>query len=762
MRLHCYYEETCFFGKGFIKALFSTNDKSAANTKQRNTYARKANYLFTCYLDESYLMEPLDKRKEYILIGEWEIQNRIHVFRAADVEIYVGKEKDDIIEFLTNIKGVGEKTALKIYDAFQDKTLDVLKNDFDRLVSTVKLSKAVIENIKKVLTAKIRYKEVVDYLLQFSLSSKKINNIYLKYGDEAPAFISENPFMVSEDGTINFIDANSIAIQLGICLKSNMRIAQGIEYFMREYSNKGGDLFADIEDLCRMVKMILNEGVETRYQVTDKDIKEVLKQMLKSEKLKSILHGKYIYLIRDFKAETETAKLIINHVHNKNCFKIEKNECEDMISDLETETGILLNIEQRRAIETAMENTLTVITGGPGTGKTTLLKFLISIFQKKFGDRIGLCAPTGKAARRMAESTGINGATTIHSLLGLDAGYTWDIQRPLFPKLDYDFVVVDETSMIDMDLAFVFLSSIPETCKILFIGDVNQLPSVGAGDVLKQIIISGVVPVARLEKIYRQAANSLIIKNAILLNQRKTNFSYDNSFILKHGGSDVNAQIANMYLKLLKKGYKKSEVQILTPYRKDVYPGSTNKLNEIIQSKINPYNPYKKEIKTGLYAFREGDIVIQQRNTDMIKNGDIGTIQRVYISENSGLPTAVIKFEDDRTVDYDEFAIRDNKVDLAYALTVHKSQGAEYKTVIMPCLWEYKSMLTKNLLYTAWTRAKEHMVIVGDINCIVFDKYEERKGNRHSYLGLRLQNAEKAYCESHKMNTLTKEITKVY
>lgn len=751
MQIHCYYEETCFFGKGYIKALFSTNDKSAANTKQRNTYARKANYLFACFLDESYLMEPLDKRKEYILIGEWEKQNHINIFRATDIEIYIGKEKEDIIEFLTNIKGVGEKTALKIYDVFQDKTLDVLRTDFDRFTSTVKLSQRVIENIKNVLTAKIRYKEVVDYLLQFSLSNKKINNIYIKYGDEAPAFISENPFMVSEDNTITFIDANSIAIQLKICLKSNMRISQAIEYFMREHSNKGGDLYADINDIYHMVQIILNEGVEKENRISEEDVRNVLRQMIKSEKLKSIAHGKYIYLVRDFKAEKETANLLIKHLRAKNCFKISREECRNLITDIEKETNILLNNEQENAIETAMENNLAVITGGPGTGKTTLLKFLIKIFQKKFSDRIGLCAPTGKAARRMAESTGINGATTIHSLLGLDAGYTWDLKNPMFAKLDYDFVVVDETSMIDMDLAFVFMSSMPETCKILFIGDVNQLPSVGAGDVLKQIIVSETIPVARLAKIYRQAANSLIIKNAHLLNQRKTNFSYDDSFILKPRGEDINNQIANMYLRLLKKGYQKSEVQILTPYRKDVYPGSTNKLNEIIQNKINPYNPYKKEIKIGLYAFREGDIVIQQRNTDIVKNGDIGTIQKVIISETSGLPTAVIKFEDERIVAYDEFAIRDNKVDLAYALTVHKSQGAEYKIVIMPCIWEYKSMLTKNLLYTAWTRAKEHMVIVGDINSIVFDKYEERKENRHSYLSVWIRHAAKSYSEQQKL-----------
>lgn len=719
----------------------STNDESAAQVPQRKFFAKKEKYVFSVVLRDVELTSEFDKRKQYIFYGDWKSYSYGISFEAYSYDINVQKNRADIISYLSGFDGIGERTAKLVYDAFGPNTLDILKNNIEKL-NELKLPKKRIDKLIDGYNSRKCFKETMDYFSQFSLSIKKVKGIYEQYKEDAILTMKVNPFEFSESGCISFIEANAAAIDLGVELDSGERQRQALIYVMEAYFRPKGHLFFNMSEVLEITKKFLNNNIPEDKHITI----EVLKKRLAEINNKDVkIYGKYVYLIRDLFAEQKSAELLIDFLkYEANLFKLDKKECYKEISEIEREIGFSLNEAQKEAVYTAISSNVSIITGGPGTGKTTLLKFIIRIFQRNFSNNIKLCSPTGKAARRMAESTGINSASTIHSMLGISSDFKLSMTGKNTQSVEADLLVVDEASMLDMELMYLLISSIPFTCKLVFLGDVDQLPSVGPGNVLSEMIKSKTIPTSILDKIYRQSEQSNIVKNSFALNKGKSDeIIYDegksisDSFIIRDRKPDINKQLAELFCNSVKKAGSIENVQILTPYKNIGVVASTENINKIIQDKINPFTTHENEIMCKKRIFRVNDRVIQQKNTKDAKNGDIGTIISIDMADNCPI-TVTIDFGEDNIVKYGIDEMEENKITLAYALTVHKSQGSEYKTVIMPCISEHKKMLTRKLVYTAWTRAKEHIILVGEKEIIKESATNTDESVRNTVLAERL------------------------
>lgn len=721
LQIAAYFEDMLYDSSNYKVMSCSTNDESAADIPQRKFFAKKEKYVFTVVLRDFPMESKPDKSKQYIFNGKWKTEGIRTSFIAYSYEINYKNSKDDILAFLETFEGVGQKTAQTIYKAFGLKTMEILKENINKLYE-LKLPKSRIDKMIADYGSKKCFKETMEYFSQFSISFKKAKYIYEMYKENAVLTMKVNPFELSETECLSFAEANSVAIDLGVELDSGERQRQALIYIMSAYFRTKGDLFFLIDDVLSLTQKFLNHNVPKDKTVSLDSLKARL-QEINNKDVK--IYGNYVYLIKDLFAEQKTAELLVDFLnYDGNLFKLDKDECYNEIKEIEKEVGFSLNEAQKKAIFTAVSSNVSIITGGPGTGKTTLLKFILRIFQRNFSNNIRLCSPTGKAARRMAESTGFVSASTIHSLLGISPDYKWSMTGKNTQSVNADLLIVDESSMLDMELMYLLISSIPFTCKLVFLGDADQLPSVGPGNVLREMINSKVIPTAILDKIYRQSEQSNIVKNAYLFNKGDADSliydegnSINDSFVIRKRKGDINNQLADIFCNSVKKSGSVEDVQILSPYKNPAIVASTERINRIIQERINPFTSEENEIVCKKNIFRINDRVIQQKNTATAKNGDVGTIIGIDSSDNKPI-TVTIDFGDDNIVDYSIDEMEENKVSLAYALTVHKSQGSEYKTVILPCVSEHEQMLTKKLVYTAWTRAKEHIIMVGDKDTI--------------------------------------------
>lgn len=386
-------------------------------------------------------------------------------------------------------------------------------------------------------------------------------------------------------------------------------------------------------------------------------------------------------------------------------------------------------------------NPISIITGGPGTGKTTVLKIILYIYQKKCGNEVKLMAPTGRAARRMAESTGSGDATTMHMALGLfgDGDY-----EALIDELSADFINVDEVSMVDMHLAYEFFYKVKAGARVLLVGDVHQLPSVGAGDVFRQLILCGKIPVTVLNLVYRQGKDSNIPINAQLINEGKTNLQWGDDFqMVECSGADAAAQIVkNIYLKEIQM-YGMEQVQILSPYKVRSAAGVLE-LNRSLQDEVNPPVSGKRELHLGGEIFREGDRILQNKNTEFASNGDLGTLVQIAEDEDNN-PLVQIVFTDGRRVKYEAEQVE--MIEHANAITIHKSQGSECQVVIIPWLKAFYPMLKRNIFYTGITRAKQRVYIVGEWKAVCQAIHTDDTGTRKTMLAVKIQQ----YCERYYM-----------
>ncbi|TYQ12776.1 UNVERIFIED_CONTAM: exodeoxyribonuclease V alpha subunit [Acetivibrio alkalicellulosi] len=662
------------------------------------------------------------------LKGEWRFDSKYgKQFNAIDYRETVPATIAGIEKYLGSglIKGIGPKYARRIVNHFKEETLRVIEEETDYLIKVEGIGKKRVDMIKKAWHQQKEIKNVMLFLQSNGVSTAYAVKIYKTYGNESISIVKSNPYRLADDiWGIGFKTADKIAQKLGVDKNSFERCRSGIIYILNELSNDGH---------CYAVREQLIEEAVKILELEEGLIEGTIDRMIE-EKAVIPDENNSIYLPAFYYSEVGTAKRIK---------EISKNQClkgsikiEEMISQIEKECNIIYDEVQVDAIKTAAISKFMVLTGGPGTGKTTTTLAIIKIFEK-LGKTVLLAAPTGRAAKRMSETTGME-AKTIHRLLDYSPmdGYKKNAEN----KLDCDVLIIDETSMVDIILMYNLLKAINDETVVILVGDVDQLPSVGAGNVLKDIIDSGKIEYVKLTRIFRQALGSAIITNAHLINKgimpklysgKKSDFF----FMEVDNPQDIAEAIKELCIKRLPSYYKIdpiNDIQILSPMQRGE-AGAQN-LNNILQQALNPSNV---TVKYGGTVYRLNDKVMQIKNNydKNVFNGDIGTIVKIDMEDK----TLVISF-DGNDVEYDSTEL--DEVVLAYATTVHKSQGSEYKIVVAPLTMQHYMMLQRNLLYTCVTRAKKVFVLVGSKKAVAMAVSNNKIQQRNTMLSERLKQSD--------------------
>lgn len=649
------------------------------------------------------------------------------------------------------IKGIGKFTAKKIVEIFKENSFDIIQNNPLKLTEIEGIGDKKADMIAKSFAEQADIKEIMMFLQSNNISTTYSVRIFKEYGKNTISMIRENPFRLSEDiYGIGFKLADKIASSLGVEKDSPYRICSGVKYVLAEYAARGHS-YVPYNILVDSSASILETALEI--------IEDEIRNMAFTDKIhiETISSESVVYYLPYHTAEVNACKSLINLA--KIDFDISEEEVLNYSKFFEQDT-ISLTEMQNEAIVQSIINGVTVITGGPGTGKTTIILSIIKILEA-MNKKVLLCAPTGRAAKRITESTGRE-AKTIHRLL--EYAYGEDDSNLTFNKnanspLDCHAVIVDEMSMVDILLMNNLLNSLKRGTRLILVGDVDQLPSVGAGNVLSDIIKSNTIKTIRLDMIFRQSKGSMIVQNAHsvnkgtmpILNKKDSDFY----FMRQSNSKDIVDLIVDLYKERLPLKYNLNpikDIQVLSPMKKG--EAGVIELNKRIQEAINPPSKLKKEKVFGKYTFRVGDKVMQVKNNyqaewkltnnnlvtgEGIYNGDIGVILFIDDVEQE----LFVQFDDEKEVVY-SFSQLDELI-LAYATTVHKSQGSEFPVIIMPMVWGPPMLLTRNLFYTAITRAKQLVVLVGQ------EKYMEEMientkiDKRYSALDYRLRNAIETY-----------------
>lgn len=639
------------------------------------------------------------------------------------------------------VKGIGPALAARIVRRFKEDTFRIIEEEPERLAEIKGISERKAMEISNQLEEKKDLRQAMIFLQKYGISVNLSVKIYNKYGNEIYTILQENPYRLADDiQGVGFKIADEIAAKVGIRTDSDFRIRSGILYVLLQASGEG-HTYLPKEELTKRTSYLLEvdpQYIEKHYMDLAIERKIILKE---GEGIVKVFSAVY------YTMETNVAAMLRElDLH----YAAVEKEMEDRIKRIEAQTQMELDEHQKTALKEAVQNGLLVITGGPGTGKTTTINSIIRYFELE-GLEIYLAAPTGRAAKRMSETTGYE-AKTIHRMLELNGGMegTAGFERNETNPLEADVIIIDEMSMVDISLMHSMLKAITPGTRLILVGDVNQLPSVGPGCVLKDIIESGCYNVVRLTKIFRQASQSDIVVNAHKINKGEP-VALDNKsmdfFFLKRYDADV---IISIVIQLIQQKLPKFvdaqpfDIQVLTPMRKGLL--GVERLNRILQQYLNPKDAGKKEKEIGDHIFREGDKVMQIKNNYQLEwevrsryglaiekgmgvfNGDMGIIKEI----NEFAETLTVEFEEGRMVEY-AFKILE-ELELAYAITIHKSQGSEYPAVVIPLLNGPKMLMNRNLLYTAVTRARKCVTMVGDET--VFAEMEENISEQIRYSGL--------------------------
>lgn len=600
------------------------------------------------------------------------------------------------------IKGIGPVYAKAIVSRFGLETIDVIENDIERLLEVPRLGRKRMEKIRESWEKQKDIKEVMVFLQGYGVSTAFAAKIYRKYEKDSIAKVKENPYQLADDiWGIGFKTADGIASKMGYEKNDPRRCRSGILYTLNELAEEG-HVYAEPEQLVDAAVKLLDAG--------ESPVRQALASMIEANDVVS--DNEVIYLSPFYHAENGSAKRLQSLLSDTSLFNA------DIAAEPEAKYGdkpgdIVYDEVQLAAIQKALDSKVMVLTGGPGTGKTTTTQGIIAAFKARHMS-ILLAAPTGRAAKRMTEATGME-AKTIHRLLEYNPmdGYKRNDANPL----DGDALIVDECSMIDILLFYNLMKAIPSNMRLILVGDIDQLPSVGAGNVLRDIIDSQQIPVVRLTRIFRQAQSSRIVMNAHAINAGqfpniKNGLDTDFFFIGQEDADDIVKLIIGLVRDRLPKkyGYPAKEIQVLTPMQRGTV-GAGN-LNIELQNALNPSGP---SLARGGYTFRQGDKVMQIRNNydKNVFNGDIGYITAVDTNER----TLSVTF-DNRVVEYDITEL--DEIVLAYAVTIHKSQGSEFPVVVMPVTMKHYVMLQRNLIYTGITRAKKICVLVGTTKALAY------------------------------------------
>ena len=616
------------------------------------------------------------------------------------------------------VKGIGPVYAKAIVGKFGLETLDVIENNIERLLDVPRLGRKRVEKIRESWEKQKDIKEVMVFLQGYGVSTAYAAKIYRQYNKEAIKTVTENPYQLADDiWGIGFKTADGIASKMGYVNNDPRRCRSGILYTLNQLA-EDGHVYAEPDQLVSAAKELL--------QADEEPIRKAMADMVEGKDL--ILDNEVIYLPPFYYAESGSAKRLASLLVN--------DFSEDIAAEPETAYGmkkseIVYDEVQKAAINQALESKIMVLTGGPGTGKTTTTQGIIEAFKAR-GKQILLAAPTGRAAKRMTEATGME-AKTLHRLLEYNPkdGYKRNDENPL----DGDVLIVDECSMIDILLFYNLMKAIPANMRLILVGDIDQLPSVGAGNVLRDIIDSHQIPVVRLTRIFRQAQTSRIVMNAHAINAGQfpniSNGKQTDFFFIKAEDADsIPGLIVSLVRDRLSRTYgcNPKEIQVLTPMQRGI-TGAGN-LNIELQNALNPKG---ESLTRGGYTFRRGDKVMQIRNNydKNVFNGDIGYITSVDTNERT---LSVIY--DGKVVEYDVSEL--DEITLAYSITIHKSQGSEFPIVVMPVTMKHYVMLQRNLIYTGITRAKKICVLVGTTKALAYAIHNQTVSKRNTKLKERL------------------------
>ena len=664
-------------------------------------------------------------------------------FKVESFEEKAPEDEEAIERYLGSgaIRGIGLALAARIVRRFKADTFRIIEEEPERLAEVKGISERKAMEIADQVNEKRDLRQAMIFLQQYGITMNLAVKVYQQYGQEVYGIIRENPYRLADDiEGVGFRTADEIAVRVGIRMDSDFRIRSGILYVLLQASTEGNTYLPE-EELTRRTGQLLEVGeeqIEKQYMDLAIERKIIMKQ---GENQTQIYAASFYYM----EANTATMLKQLNV-----SYEVPDLEIEERVRRIEKQTGMELDEHQMTAVKEAVRNGLLIITGGPGTGKTTTINTIIKYFEME-GLDIFLAAPTGRAAKRMSETTGFE-ARTIHRMLELNggvdgaAGFERNEQNPL----ETDVVIIDEMSMVDISLMHALLKAVAVGTRLILVGDVNQLPSVGPGSVLRDIIRSHECNVVMLTKIFRQASTSDIIVNAHKINQGEE-VTLDNKsmdfFFLKRYDADV---IISVVLQLIKQKLPKFvdatpyDIQVLTPMRKGLL--GVERLNGILQRYLNPPSPQKREKEHGDILFREGDKIMQTRNNYQLEweirtkyglsvdkgtgvfNGDMGIVREI----NDFAETMTVEFDEGRMVEY-PYKLLD-ELELAYAITIHKSQGSEYPAVVIPLLSGPSMLMNRNLLYTAVTRARKCVTLVG--NEVTFAQMVQNTSQQKRYSGL--------------------------
>ena len=702
------------------------------------------------FVGEGEMLELTGEYVEHTMYGQQ--------FRVESYETKIPEDTIAIERYLGSgaIKGVGAALATRIVRRFGADTMRILDEEPERLAEVKGISEKKAREIAQQVAEKSEMRSAMMFLQQYGISVTLGVKIYAKYGSSVYSVLKENPYRLAEDiQGIGFRIADEIASRIGIHTDSDYRIKSGLFYVLTLAASEGHVYLPQTILLSRASELL---GVEPSYMekhIMDlaMDRKIVIKEMKPENEQAEV--QRCIYASQFYYLELDTARLLneLNIKNEEDEFRIRKR-----LDFIEKKNKLELDELQKQAVVEAVKNGLLVITGGPGTGKTTTINALIQYFELE-GLDIFLAAPTGRAAKRMTEATGYQ-ASTIHRLLELTGMVEESSQAAHFERnkenpLEADVVIIDEMSMVDISLMHALLSAVQVGTRLILVGDVNQLPSVGPGSVLKDIIESQQFCVVQLNKIFRQASESDIVVNAHKINAgemvRMDNKSKDFFFLKRYDADVIIASIVYLVQKKLPPYVEARplDVQVLTPMRKGLL--GVERLNEVLQKHLNPPEKNKREKEYSNGIFREGDKVMQIKNNYQLEweirgkygipvetgigvfNGDMGIIQEI----NTFAETMTIVFEEYRYVEYTFKQL--DELELAYAVTIHKSQGSEYPAVVLPLLGGPRMLLNRNLLYTAVTRARKCVTVVGSDQTFCDMIHNKQERGRYTSLRYRLE-----------------------
>ena len=721
----CRFDRAIFQSdNGYCVFSYSTQDESVPKEARKNSFFSDDKIHFTAvgyHLVSTNVVEAE-------LDGNWEKSKHGLQLSVTTCKQIVPTDQAGVLAYLSSgiIKGVGPEIAKAIVARFGDKTMEVLDQNPQQLLSIRGIAKTKLKTIVASYEETKALSDLMIYLAPFGVSMKKAAMIKEEFGDQSLQIVKTDPFQLCRIKGFGFMTVDSIARKTKVSLKHPMRYAGAINYVLDE-ARVSGHLFLSVDETVGRCYDLLNSDCEAEV-VSEGEIR----QAISNERLESRIYveGTRVYLSYERMCEVKAAKRIVSMILQEDFGEI--YDLDEKIDQAEQTLKQKLAPSQRKAVKLCLSHPISIMTGGPGSGKTTTLRFILDIYKKEYpSNEILLAAPTGRASRRMAEQTGMF-ASTLHSALGLIT----DEESPLNDTelLPADLIVVDEFSMVDMRLAYILLERIKPGAQLLIVGDADQLPSVGAGNVLREMIRSEKVPTAVLDTIFRQASNSRIIVNAHAINHNDTHLQYGDDFQMLEvqNAEDAAQLVVKNYLQEVSQ-HGLENVQILSPFRKRGAVAS-NALNETIRDLVNPASKRKMELKCGSRVFRVGDRIMQTANRNGVSNGDVGLITGMVKVDDEVFVD--IRLLDGRELRYSKDMMED--VEFSYCLTIHKSQGQEYPVIIVPLLKEHYIMLRRNLLYTAVTRAKAKVILIGQRQAVYIAIHKCDVGQRNTVLADRI------------------------